>query len=262
MTTRPAVTSVAVAAQGLTRRFGDKIAVDAVDLEIPAGSFYGICGPNGAGKTTSLRMMTGLLRPDAGVVRVEGLDVWADPVAAKAVFGVVPDVPRLFERLSGLELLEFTGLLRDMPPDVIEARADELLRILELEADAATLVADYSLGMRKKVAIACAILHNPTVLFLDEPFGSIDPVSTQVIEEILTRFITSGGTVVFSSHVMDVVERLCDRIVVIDRGRIVSEGAVADITAGRRLQEVFVELVGGRGDLEDGELGWLGSSSD
>ena len=254
--------STAVSTRALTRRFGEKVAVDAVDLDIPSGSFYGICGPNGAGKTTTLRMMTGLLRPDAGEVRVEGVDVWADPVTAKTVFGVVPDVPQLFERLSGLELLEFNGLLRGMPAPVIEARAGELLQILELESDAATLVADYSLGMRKKIAIACAILHNPTVLFLDEPFGSIDPVSTQVIEEILTRFIRSGGTVVFSSHVMDVVERLCDRIVVIDHGRVLVEGTVAGITTGRRLQEVFVQLVGGRGDLGDGELGWLGSSSD
>lgn len=251
----------AVVFRGLTKRFGDKTAVDNVDLEIPYGSFFGICGPNGAGKTTLLRMTTGLLRPDAGSVEVAGADVWTDPAAAKRRFGVVPDQPRMFDRLTGRELIEFNGLLRDMNPDVIAERSAVMLRLLDLSDDADTLVADYSLGMTKKVAIACALLHDPKVLFLDEPFAGIDPVARQVLEAILRRHIEAGGTVVFSDHAMDVVERLCDRIMVIAAGQVLVAGETTEITGGRRLQDVFVELVGAPVD-ETGDLNWFGTSSD
>jgi len=251
----------AVAFKGLTKRFGDKTAVDQVDLEIPYGSFFGICGPNGAGKTTLLRMATGLLRPDAGVVEVAGANVWADPASAKRRFGVVPDEPRMFDRLTGRELIEFNGLLRDMDPGVISERSRVLLRLLDLEDDADSLVADYSLGMTKKAAIACALLHDPRVLFLDEPFAGIDPVARQVLERILRRHIEAGGTVVFSDHAMDVVERLCDRIMVIADGAVLASGETADITQGDRLQDVFVEMVGAPID-ETGDLTWFGTSSD
>jgi ABC-2 type transport system ATP-binding protein len=251
----------AVAFSGLTKRFGDKTAVNGVDLEIPNGSFFGICGPNGAGKTTMLRMATGLLRPDHGSVEVAGLDVWADPAAAKRRFGVVPDSPRMFDRLTGRELVEFNGLLRDMDPAVIKERSRVLLRLLDLEDDADTLVTDYSLGMTKKAAIACALLHDPRVLFLDEPFAGIDPVARQVLERILRRHIEAGGTVVFSDHAMDVVERLCDRIMVIADGSVLVSGETPEITEGRRLQDVFVELIGVPID-ETGDLTWFGTSSD
>jgi ABC-2 type transport system ATP-binding protein len=251
----------AVAFKELTKRFGTKVAVDHVDLEIPYGSFFGICGPNGAGKTTLLRMATGLLRPDAGQVEVAGNNVWRDPAAAKRRFGVVPDNPRMFDRLTGRELIEFNGLLRGMDPDVIAERSRVLLRLLDLENDADTLVADYSLGMTKKAAIACALLHDPRVLFLDEPFAGIDPVARQVLELILRRHIEAGGTVVFSDHAMDVVERLCDRIMVISEGAVLTSGATTTITEGRRLQDVFVELVGAPID-ETGDLTWFGTSSD
>lgn len=243
----------------LTRAFDEKVAVDHLDLVVPPHTFYGICGPNGAGKTTALRMVTGLLRPTSGTAEVDGVDVWTEPVRAKALFGLVPDTPKLFERLSGRELLTFNGLLRGMDPAVVEARAVELIGVLDLAGDADKLVADYSLGMTKKIAVAAALLHSPRVLFLDEPFGAIDPVSTQVMEDILRRYIDQGGTVVFSSHVMDVVERLCDQIAIISHGRLVARGTIPEITRGRRLQEVFVELVGGRTDLQAGELGWLGA---
>ena len=183
----------AVSYRNLTKRYGTKTAVNDVSLEIPAGSFFGICGPNGAGKTTLLRMTCGLLRPDSGTVEVAGHDVWADPVGAKTRLGMVPDNPSMFTRLGGRELIEFNGLLRGMDPSVVSERADSLLRLLDLEEAADTLIADYSLGMTKKVAIACALLHSPRVVFLDEPFAGIDPVARQVLETILRSFTRGRG---------------------------------------------------------------------
>ena len=251
----------AVSYVGLTKRFGDKVAVDDVTLTIPRGGFFGITGPNGAGKTTMLRMTTGLLRPDAGRVVVAGHDVWSDTVAAKAVIGLVPDQPRLFPKLTGTELLQFTGQLRGLDRTQVRTRAEELLGVLGLAGDASTLVADYSLGMTKKLAIAAALLHRPLVVFLDEPFAGVDPVSRQVVETILGRYAAGGGTVVFSDHAMDVVERLCQNLVIINDGAVLAAGTLAAITGGRRLQDVFVEMVGGA-ILADGELSWLGSSPD
>jgi len=251
----------AVECVGLLKVFGATRAVDGIDLSIPAGSFYGIAGPNGAGKTTAIRMVTGLLQPDEGSAVVDGVPVWPDPTAAKRRLGFVPDNPVLFDRLSGAEMLEYAGLLRGMAPEVIAARSEELLRILDLSGASDKVIADYSLGMTKRIGLAVALLHSPRVLVLDEPFGSLDPVNTQVMEEMLQRYRAGGGTVVFSSHVMDVVERLCDRVVVIETGRVVAEGTVADVSGGQSLQAAFVDLVGGR-DLEEGELSWLSSSSD
>jgi ABC-2 type transport system ATP-binding protein len=247
----------AIAVRVLTKRYGEKVAVDQLDLDVPPGSFYGLVGPNGAGKTTTIRMLTGLLRPDAGQVWVERQDVWADPVAAKARIGVLPDEFRLFDRLTGMELLDYCGLLRGLAPTVVAERAGELLDVLDLRSAADTLVVDYSTGMRKKVALAAALLHAPSVLFLDEPFEAIDPVSTRVIRAVLERFTDAGHTVLFSSHVMEVVERLCDRVAVMHQGRVVAEGATDDLRGGRRLEDVFVELVGAtETDLD--ALGWLG----
>lgn len=255
------MTAPAVSIAGLTKRFGAKVALDAITFDIPSGSFFGICGPNGAGKTTLLRMVTGLLRPDAGSVEVVGRDVWADPAAAKELIGVVPDDPSMFPRLTGRELIDFNGLFRRLDHDVLVERRETLLRLLDLVDDADTLVADYSLGMTKKVAIAAALLHNPRVLFLDEPFAGLDPVARQTLERILARHTSTGGTVVFSDHAMDVVERLCDHLIIIDRGRVALSGKVQDITEGRRLQDVFVDLVGAPVDAT-GDMTWLGSSSD
>lgn len=251
----------AVAYNELTKRFGEKVAVDCVSLQIPQGGFFGITGPNGAGKTTLLRMTAGLLRPDGGSVSVAGHDVWSDPASAKAVIGLVPDQPRLFPKLTGTELLQFTGQLRGLEGAQVRSRADELLTVLGLAADASTLVADYSLGMTKKLAIAAALLHRPLVVFLDEPFAGVDPVSRQVVEAILTRYAAGGGTVVFSDHAMDVVERLCENLVIVNDGAVLASGSLGSITGGRRLQDVFVEMVGGA-ILADGELAWLGSLPD
>jgi ABC-2 type transport system ATP-binding protein len=247
----------AVVVRGLTKRYGEKVAVDRLDLDVPRGSFYGLVGPNGAGKTTTIRMLTGLLRPDDGRVVVEGGDVWVDAPAAKARIGVLPDEFRLYDRLTGAELLDYCGLLRGLAPSVVAERAAELLDVLDLAGSAGTLVVDYSTGMRKKVALAAALLHAPTVLFLDEPFEAVDPVSTRVIRSVLERFTGAGHTVLFSSHVMEVVERLCDRVAVVHQGRVVAEGATDELRGGRRLEDVFVELVGA-GETDRDALGWLG----
>ena len=231
--------------------------MDGIDLDVPRGCFYGLVGPNGAGKTTSIRMMTGLMRPDGGQVWVEGRDVWFDPVEVKARIGVLPDEFRLFDRLTGAELLDYCGLLRGMDPAIVAERSTELLGVLDLTGAAETFVVDYSTGMRKKIALAAALLHAPSVLFLDEPFEAVDPVSTRVICSLLERFTDSGNTVVFSSHVMEVVERICDRVAVVHRGRVIAEGATDDLRGGRRLEDVFVELVGA-GAADTDVIDWLG----
>jgi ABC-2 type transport system ATP-binding protein len=250
----------ALAVHGLRKSFGAKEAVAGIDLEIAAGSLSGLVGPNGAGKTTSLSMMTGLLRPDAGQVLVNGLDVWADPPAAKAVIGVVPAEARLFERLSGEEMLEYAGRLRGLPAAEVRSRATQLLDVLDLTADAKRLVADYSTGMRKKTMLGCALIHNPAMLFLDEPLEGVDPVSADVIRRLLTRFAGSGSTVLFSSHVMELVEQVCDHVSIISQGRIVKTGTMQEVRGGKTLQQAFIDLVGPRASNEEG-LTWLGSSS-
>jgi len=250
----------AIVVHGLRKSFGAKEAVAGIDLEIAAGSFAGLVGPNGAGKTTSLSMMTGLLRPDGGQVVINGLAVWADPPAAKAIIGVVPAEARLFERLSGEELLEYAGRLRGLPAGQARERAAQLLAVLDLTADAKRLVADYSTGMRKKAALGCALIHNPSVLFLDEPLEGVDPVSADVIRRLLTRFVGSGSTVLFSSHVMELVEQVCDHVSVIDEGKIVATGTTEQVRGGKTLQQAFIDLVGPRSGDEEG-LSWLGSSS-
>lgn len=240
---------------GLVKRFGEKVAVDGVDLAVPSGSFFGLVGPNGAGKTTTLRMLTGLLRPDAGTVAVCGADVYPDPTPVKALLGVVPDGLSLFERLSGAEMLQYAGLLRGLGERESLDRAAQLLDVLGLSDDAGTLIIDYSHGMKKKAALAAALIHRPAVLVLDEPFEGIDPVSSLRIRSVLDRFLAGGGTVLLSSHVMDLVERLCTHVAVIDRGCIVAAGAVDDLRGARRLEDVFIDLVGGAG--HDLALDWL-----
>ena len=250
----------AIVVRGLRKSFGAKEAVAGIDLEIAHGSLAGLVGPNGAGKTTSLSMMTGLLRPDSGQVLVDGLDVWADPPAAKAVMGVVPAEAQLFERLSGAELLEYAGRLRGMPASEARSRSAQLLDVLDLTADAKRLVADYSTGMRKKAALGCALIHNPAVLFLDEPLEGVDPVSADVIRRLLTRLVGSGSTVLFSSHVMELVEQVCDHVSIIDKGKIVATGTTDQVRGGKTLQQAFIDLVGSKAGGGEG-LSWLGSSS-
>lgn len=254
------MSDAAIAVTGLCKSFGPREAVAGIDLEIAAGSLAGLVGPNGAGKTTSLSMMTGLLRPDGGRVLLKGMDMWADSAAAKAIIGVVPAEARLFERLSGEELLEYAGRLRGLPAGEVRSRAAQLLDVLDLTEDAKRLVADYSTGMRKKAMLGCALIHNPAVLFLDEPLEGVDPVAADTIRRLLTRFAASGSTVLFSSHVMELVEQVCDHVTIIDKGRIVATGTTEQVRHGKTLQQAFIDLVGSR--AADGEgLSWLGSSS-
>lgn len=253
-------TGAAVSVRGLGKTFGATVAVDGLDLDVPRGSFFGLLGPNGAGKTTSLRMVTGLLRPDRGDVLIEGEPLWPRPETVKGRIGVLPEDLRLFDRLRGGELLTYTGLLRRMPAGLVEERAGQLLDVLDLAAAADEFVADYSHGMRKKIALAAALLHNPGVLFLDEPFEAVDPVSGRAIRTVLRRFTASGGTVVISSHVMALVEPLCDHVAVIDHGRVLTAGPIRELADDGALEDVFVQLVGGRDPGEEA-LAWLDSSS-
>ncbi|MDX3377057.1 ABC transporter ATP-binding protein [Streptomyces sp. ME02-6991-2A] len=252
----------AVRVQGLWKRFGEQIAVSGIDLELPAGKFIGLVGPNGAGKTTTLSMVTGLLRPDMGKIEVAGHDVWTDPVAVKSRIGVLPEGLRLFERLSGRELLAYNGRLRGLPGDEVDKRAAQLLDVLDLAGSQHKLVVDYSTGMRKKIGLAAALLHNPEVLFLDEPFEGVDPVSAQTIRGVLERYTRSGATVVFSSHVMELVESLCDWVAVMAAGRIKAQGTLAEVRGDApSLQNAFLELVGAGGrDTSGDSLDWLGGT--
>jgi len=256
----PRTDGAAVVVRGLWKKFGAKEAVAGIDLEVAAGSLAGLVGPNGAGKTTSLSMMTGLLRPDSGQILVNGIDVWADPPAAKAAIGVVPAEVRLFDRLSGEELLVYAGRLRGLPAGQARSGAALLLDLLDLAGDSKRLVADYSTGMRKKAALGCALIHNPPVLFLDEPLEGVDPVSGDVIRRLLTRFVESGSTVLFSSHVMELVEQVCDHVSIIDKGKIVVTGTIDEVRGGKTLQRAFIDLVGPRATDQE-VLSWLGSSS-
>ncbi|MEV8536316.1 ABC transporter ATP-binding protein [Streptomyces sp. NPDC051211] len=252
----------AVRITGLWKQFGEQIAVSGVDLELPAGRFIGLVGPNGAGKTTTLSMVTGLLRPDQGRIEVAGHDVWADPAAVKARIGILPEGLRLFERLSGRELLGYIGRLRGLPGQETDKRATQLLEVLDLAGSQHKLVVDYSTGMRKKIGLAAALLHNPEVLFLDEPFEGVGPVSAQTIRGVLERYTASGATVVFSSHVMELVESLCDWVAVMAAGRIRAAGPLADVRGDApSLQSAFLELVGAQRLTAGDSLDWLGGGA-
>ncbi|UUT35115.1 ABC transporter ATP-binding protein [Microbacterium elymi] len=232
--------------RGLAKRFGDKVAVAGIDLEVPTGSFFGLVGPNGAGKTTTLSMATGLLRPDAGRVAVHGIDVWQAPVQAKRIIGNLADGVRLFDRLTGEQLITYTAMMFGIPRPDIAPRVADLLAMMDLREAAGTIVADYSAGMTKKVALACALVHAPRLLVLDEPFESVDPVSAANIEDVLRGYTASGGSVIVSSHSMDLVQRMCDHVAILAGGSVLAAGTVDEVRAGESLQERFMALVGGR----------------
>ncbi|MFF2606356.1 ABC transporter ATP-binding protein [Arthrobacter koreensis] len=251
-------TAPALAIRGLAKRFGQKVAVNGINLDVPAGSFYGLVGPNGAGKTTALSMATGLMRPDYGKVWVHGVDVWEKPLEAKRLMGVLPDGVRLFDRLTGEQLVTYAGLLRGMDRETVAERTADLLKALDLAADAGTLVVDYSAGMTKKIALASALIHAPRLLVLDEPFEAVDPVSAANIRDILADYVSSGGTVIVSSHVMDLVQRMCDHVAVVAAGNVLAAGTVDEVRGGQSLEDTFVNLVGGRSTSEG--LSWLRTS--
>ena len=245
---------------GLTKSFGGVVAVDGVSLTVRRGSVFGFVGPNGAGKTTSLSMITGLLRPDAGHVLVGGTDVWRSPTAAKSMLGVLPDRMRLFDRLTGAQMLYYSAVLHGLDRTAARARTDDLALALGLDGSLDRPVRDYSVGMVKKISLAAALIHSPSVLVLDEPFESVDPVSTAQAVDLLRRFAAAGGTVVLSSHNMALVERVCDSVAVIVAGSILAAGSLDEVRAGASLEERFVALAGGRVAVEG--LAWLTTFSD
>ena len=239
---------LALETRGLKKTFGDLRAVDGIDLVVPNGSFYGFLGPNGAGKSTTIKCLTGLLKPTSGEFRILGLDPLADPVSVKRRIGVVPEDLALFDRLTGAETLSFVGQVHELDPANIRSRSQELLALMDLTGAAGDMVADYSHGMRKKLALSAALLPAPRLLFLDEPFEGIDAVASRQIKELLSQFVRGGGTVFLTSHILEIVERLCDHIGVIQRGRLVAQGPMAELRSGAgvgtTLEEIFLDLVG------------------
>ena len=254
----------AVEAIQLTRSFGPKVAVDHLDLAVDEGEFYGFLGPNGAGKSTTIKMLVGLLRPTSGQARIAGIDIWQQPIQAKQLIGVLPEGLALYERLTAREFVRFVGAMYGLPPRDAAQRTDELLALMDLDAD--KLIVDYSQGMRKKTALAAAIIHTPRVIFLDEPFEGVDAISGRAIRNVLQRLRTRGATIFFSSHILEVVERLCTRIGVIAQGRLVAQGTMTELRTlvqmGEHdsLEDIFLRTVGAAEEMQEGSersLSWL-----
>ncbi len=244
----------------LTKSYGQVHAAVEVSLQVHAGSFTGVVGPNGAGKTTVLSMISGLNRPTSGRVTVHDIDVWANGPAAKRVIGSLPDRLRLFDRLSGAQLLYYAGVLQGVKESVVATRATELAHAFGLEPALDRPVSDYSAGMQKKIGLACAMIHAPDVLVLDEPFEAIDPVSASNVTEILEKFVAGGGSVVMSSHSLDLIQRVCDHVAVIVDGSVIAQGTVDEVRGGVSLEERFRHLTE---SAEPGKgLEWLHGSSD
>lgn len=251
----------AVWTRDLVRRFGKTNAVDGLDLSIRPGEFYGLLGQNGAGKTTTIKMVVGLLRPTSGSAGIGDHDTWIEPLEVKRRIGVLPEEFNLYERLTGAELLDFTAAMHGLPKADAVSRRDDLLGMLDLEADAGKLVADYSRGMRKKVALAAAIIARPPVLFLDEPFEGVDAVSARLIRRMLRRYTELGATIVFSSHEMHLVEKLCTRIGIVSHGTMLLEETPAELCRSMgvpTVEDAFIAAVGGA-DEERG-IAWFESS--
>lgn len=252
---------LSVCATGLVMRFGDFTAVDGIDLRIPEGEFFGFLGPNGAGKSTTIKMLCGLLRPTAGDVIIADHNIRTDPLAVKRDIGILPEEPYLYERLSGREFLVFAGRMYGIPLEDAEHRAQDLLELMELIESQDKLIVDYSMGMKKKTALAAALIHRPRVVFLDEPFNGIDAISVRSIRTMLQRLREGGTTIFFSSHVMEVVEKLCSQVAIINKGRIVAEGSLAELRAKAQaggdssLEDIFLTLVNARAEEES--LDWI-----
>lgn len=257
----PDPTTQALALRDLTKVFGTAVAVDCLSLDIPRGSIYGLVGPNGAGKTTMITMATGLARPTEGRAWVSGHDVWVDALPAKRAMGLLADGVPVFDRLSGPEYLAYLGGLRGMDAEEVARRSGELLDALGLTEAGEKYIVDYSAGMTKKILLAGALLHDPEILILDEPLEAVDPVSGRLIQQILRDFAARGGTVVLSSHVMELVEGLCDHVAIIHHGRVLTAGHVEKVRQGSSLVDTFVGFVGG-GQLREGALGWLRGARD
>ena len=257
---------IAIATEKLTRRFGELIAVDGVDLEVESGQFFGFLGPNGAGKSTTIKMLTGLLVPTSGRMSLLGVDFASHPIEVKRQIGVVPEGMGLFERLTGPEYLEFVGRMYGLDRPTTRKRSEELLEFMQLSDRAKTLIADYSHGMQKKLALAAAVIHGPRILFLDEPFEGVDALAAGSLKALLARMTDRGVTIFLTSHVLEIVERLCSHVAIIKKGKLVAQGSIEQLRSGvagaegrtSTLEDIFLSVVGeglDRPQIE--ELSWL-----
>ncbi len=273
-----------ISTQGLTRRFGDLLAVDGIDLQVSPGQFFGFLGPNGAGKSTTIKMLTGLLAPSSGRIEILGIDLTAHPVEVKRQIGVVPEGMALFGRLTGSEFLNFAGRMYGLDRETAAKRTAELLDFMQLADQPKKLVTDYSHGMQKKLAMAAAVIHGPKVLFLDEPFEGVDAIAAGTLKTMLQGMIARGATIFLTSHVLEIVERLCSHVAIIHKGRLVAQGSLEELRAGVEaqtpaalidnsgdgsvngappsdekltLEQIFLRTVGGSRPAEQ-ELSWLG----
>lgn len=248
--------SPAIRTADLRKVYGDKAAVDGLTLTVPRGCFFGFLGPNGAGKTTTIRMLTGLTPPTSGSIELLGLPVPEQSIAVKRKVGLVPDESLLFDRLTGLEFLEFVGRMYGLERPVARARGGELLALFELDSSPRKLIAEYSKGMRRRVAMAAALIHRPELFLMDEPFEGVDAVGARLMKDLLLDQVRQGATVFLTSHVLEVVERLCDTVAIIHEGKLVMERAIGDLRYGPdTLEDVFVRVVGGGRTVE--KLDWL-----
>jgi ABC-2 type transport system ATP-binding protein len=246
----------AISVANLRKMYGTKAAVDGLDLLVPRGSFFGFLGPNGAGKTTTIRMLMGLAPPTSGTIELLGLPMPDRALEVKGKIGLVPDESLLFDHLTGLEFTEFVGRLYGLTRPVAQERAKELLTLFELDGDVRKLIGDYSKGMRKRVAMAAALIHRPELFLLDEPFEGVDAVGARLMKEILLEQVRHGATVFLTSHVLEVVERLCDQVAIIHQGKLVLKGTMAELRSGSEtLEDVFVRVVGAERPAES--LDWL-----
>jgi ABC-2 type transport system ATP-binding protein len=248
---------VSIKTVGLVKHFGDKVAVGGLDLDVCGGEIFGFLGPNGAGKTTTIKMICGLLRPTAGQAYVGGFDIQQHPIAAKSLLGYVPDEPLLYDKLSAREFLSFVADLYNVPAQQAEHRAEELLKLFDLSSDADNLIEGFSHGMRQKTAIAGALMHDPQVLILDEPTVGLDPKSARLIKDILRQLAERGAAVFLSTHILEIAERMCDRIGIIDHGRLIATGSVEELRAGQAgqsLEDIFLALTGGAEYAEIAEV--------
>ncbi|MBI1354381.1 MAG: ATP-binding cassette domain-containing protein [Acidobacteria bacterium] len=248
--------SPAIRTRGLQKSYNGKPAVRGLELEVRRGEFFGFLGPNGAGKTTTIHILTGVITATAGEVEVLGMNVPEQIHSVKQLIGVVPDENVLFDRLTGYEFLEFAGRMYGLERAVAAERAKELMALFELDLRADTLIAGYSKGMKKRVALGAALIHRPQLFLLDEPFEGVDPVGARLMKEILLQQVAQGATVFLTSHVLEVVERLCDRVAIIAEGRVVAEGAVDELRAAEEtLEDIFLRVVGGERSMQP--LAWL-----
>src|SRR5271163_2189005 len=273
--------SAAISTEGLTRRFGQLTAVEDVNLRVAPGQFFGFLGPNGAGKSTTIKMLTGLLAPSAGRIEILGLDLVENAIEVKRQIGVVPEGMALFGRLTGSEYLNFVGRMYGLDREIAAKRAAELLEFMQLADQPKKLVTDYSHGMQKKLALAAAVIHGPKILFLDEPFEGVDAIASGTLKAMLQSMISRGATIFLTSHVLEIVERLCSHLAIIHRGRLVAQGSLEELRAGVEaqaaaalpasgvaagpesgpaekltLEEIFLRIVGGTRPVEQ-ELSWL-----